>query len=151
MPVPVPFHQQLLAQASHLLELDHRKPSQANVRRAASTAYYALFHFIGEEAGRQFIGGANDKRALRAVVARAFEHGSVRAVCERILGKNFPSNLPSPLQPCMAKISGDLRRIAGALVTLQDVRHRADYDRFRPLTKLEALDAVFQASDAISA
>ena len=36
----------LLEQAVHLATLDARRPKQANLRRAVSTAYYALFHLL---------------------------------------------------------------------------------------------------------
>ena len=40
------FHQDLLKQAIQLARNESRKPKQASLRRAVSTAYYALFHFL---------------------------------------------------------------------------------------------------------
>jgi uncharacterized protein (UPF0332 family) len=40
----VALHDDLLAQAEHLARVDKKKPKQANLRRAVSAAYYALFH-----------------------------------------------------------------------------------------------------------
>jgi hypothetical protein len=40
----------LLAQARRLVSLDPRRPRQASLRRAISTAYYALFHLLISEA-----------------------------------------------------------------------------------------------------
>ena len=42
------FADDLLAQAYHLARLDPE--SQANLRRAVSTGYYALFHLLIDEA-----------------------------------------------------------------------------------------------------
>ena len=36
------LHQDLLAQARHLLRKEPRRPKQASLRRAVSAAYYAL-------------------------------------------------------------------------------------------------------------
>lgn len=42
----VPFPDDLLHQADHLARWDRRRPKQASLRRAVSTAYYALFHLL---------------------------------------------------------------------------------------------------------
>ena len=46
------FPGDLLEQAKHLSKRERRKPKQASLRRAVSTAYYALFHLLIEEATR---------------------------------------------------------------------------------------------------
>jgi hypothetical protein len=51
----------LLQQANHLATYEGANPSQASLRRAVSTAYYALFHLLIED-GRAmagFSGGAH--------------------------------------------------------------------------------------------
>ncbi|GAB4215496.1 MAG: hypothetical protein OHK0013_41130 [Sandaracinaceae bacterium] len=40
------LHDDLLAQAARLARTDKNRPKQANLRRAASAAYYALFHLL---------------------------------------------------------------------------------------------------------
>ena len=42
--------QDLLDQADHLVNMDGANPKQASLRRAVSTAYYALFHLLVDEA-----------------------------------------------------------------------------------------------------
>jgi len=44
------FAQDLLEQSSHLANREPRRPRQASLRRAVSTAYYALFHLLIQEA-----------------------------------------------------------------------------------------------------
>jgi hypothetical protein len=39
------LHADLLEQAEHLAQLDPTRPKQANLRRAVSSAYYALIHW----------------------------------------------------------------------------------------------------------
>ena len=43
------LHADLLDQAEQLAQLDPRRPKQANLRRAISSAYYALFHLLAWE------------------------------------------------------------------------------------------------------
>lgn len=141
---------QLLDQAEHLLTRDPRRPKQANARRAVSAAYYAVFHFLGDEAGRSFVGTGAPKRPLRAAVARALEHGSLRAACERVSAPGSSGALPAPLRGCWkGPISTDLSAFARAMVILQDARHRADYDRSSPILRDDARKSVFIAGEAM--
>jgi uncharacterized protein (UPF0332 family) len=60
------YHDDLLRQALQLIHQEPRNPKQASLRRAVSTAYYALFHLLISEAV------ANWKRVnLRAALGRA--------------------------------------------------------------------------------
>ena len=40
----------LLEQAQHLVKREPKRPKQASLRRAVSTAYYGLFHLLISEA-----------------------------------------------------------------------------------------------------
>ena len=44
------FADDLLEQSYHLLNKDGENPKEASLRRAVSTAYYALFHLLIDEA-----------------------------------------------------------------------------------------------------
>ena len=46
----------LLRQADHLAAYERLNPSQASLRRAVSTAYYALFHLLIGEAALRWSG-----------------------------------------------------------------------------------------------
>jgi len=46
----MPFAEDLLEQAKHLANREPKRPEQASLRRAVSTAYYALFHLLVSEA-----------------------------------------------------------------------------------------------------
>ena len=68
----------LLAQATHLAQVDKGKPKQANLRRSISVAYYALFHLlIGAGAS---CAGSKLNAAGRATVMRSFEHANMKTV-----------------------------------------------------------------------
>ena len=67
----------LLEQAQHLAKREKNKPRQASLRRAVSTAYYALFHLLIAEAA------LNWKRAhQRHLFARSFEHARMKQASE---------------------------------------------------------------------
>jgi uncharacterized protein (UPF0332 family) len=68
----------LLAQAHHLAEYEGENPTQAALRRAVSTAYYALFHLLVADAARLCFSGDLSAEA-RAGVERAFQHGSMKS------------------------------------------------------------------------
>jgi len=72
----------LLEQAKHLAKREKKKPRQASLRRAVSTAYYSLFHLLIHETT------LNWKRVeQRPLLARFFEHGKMRAASERQRGE----------------------------------------------------------------
>ena len=122
MPLPT----DLLAQARHLAARGQGRPRQADLRRAVSAAYYALFHFLIDEACRELVGGAAVDRALRDVLARAFIHGAMRETSQRFQTGQLPVTW-QPLFP--GSIANDLRTIAETFVAAQEERHQADYDR----------------------
>ena len=55
----------LISLAERIAELDAKKPRQANLRRAVSTAYYAVFHFLVDEACCAQIGTQNSQKEYR--------------------------------------------------------------------------------------
>lgn len=60
-----------LSQARMLAHREPRRPKQASLRRAASAAYYALFHLLVDAASRQLASGTGSLE-LRHRVARVF-------------------------------------------------------------------------------
>ena len=142
------FTDDLLAQADTLLSLDARRPKQANLRRAVSAAYYALFHFLIEESTLLAVGTSNDARPLRQLVGRGFSHTAMRSASAE-MGKGTPIDLLKSFWPRYAVASSvELQRLARAFVILQQERHRADYDLSRPFTRSEAEKLVEQTRDA---
>jgi hypothetical protein len=77
------FADDLLKQAYHLARKERKNPKQASLRRAVSTAYYALFHLLIDEA----VGNWSVARQ-RSLLARTFDHGPMRRVCDDQV-KNF--------------------------------------------------------------
>jgi len=136
----------LLVQSEYLAHLDGRRPKQASLRRAVSTAYYALFHLLVRDAIQRLSPGR--PAGLSARIGRAFSHGEMKKACQSILERR-PSPVLSGLAP--QGFSPDLALVAQAFVELQEARHAADYDLAADLSRTETLDYVQQASDAFSA
>ncbi len=143
------MHEDLLFQARHLATLDARKPKQINLRRAVSSAYYALFHFLVEEVCRSQLGTLNSDVAFRNVIARAFAHSTMKRACLSFSGGTLPNKVASRLPGGFA-ISGPIRDIASAFVDAQQERHEADYDRGERFNRTDVLALVEEIEGAIA-
>ena len=75
------LHEDLLEQAQQLIAIDSRRPKQASLRRAVSTAYYALFHLLIDEASRRVVADSGQPE-LRCLVARAYKHSDMKEACK---------------------------------------------------------------------
>ena len=129
-------HIHLLKQAYHLATKEPQRPLQASLRRSISASYYALFHRLVDEATCMFI-SRGKRRVLRECVSRAFRHSEMRVVCRALAGSNPPSNLVRAFEPL--PVEPRLVAIARAFRDLQEVRHQADYNTYRQLSREEAL------------
>lgn len=120
----------LIAAAKLLAEHPRRgRPPEANLRRAISTAYYALFHCLAENCADTMVGGSGSRRSRDAwrQVYRSLQHGMARRRCsDKSSMQNFPPEIIS---------------IATSFVEMQDLRHTADYD---PLATIPTRDEVIQ-------
>jgi hypothetical protein len=121
-----PLSQQLLAQARRLALLDARRPQQGNLRRAVSSGYYGLFHFLIEEANRFLLGTTAARGRLRNVLARAFTHTEMASAARTFAGGNLPATLS--LRLGAPAIPSGLRELARTFEESQELRYLADYD-----------------------
>lgn len=138
------FHDDLLEQSRHLAVRESRRPKQGSLRRAVSTAYYALFHHLIFETVR------NWKQAdQRADFARAFSHGAMRTACEAEGGKQR-KRLKGQLSTAQQPVAAALLRIAETFVEMQQNRHAADYDVSRNWSRTETI-AKIELVEAASA
>lgn len=126
----------LLVTARHLAKARPSKPRQADLRRAVSTAYYAVFHALARECADRLVGTNSASRSQEAWTQayRALEHGFEKQRCERASRQGFPT---------------PITQFADAFATLQEERHRADYDPTASYTRAEALVHVATAERAI--
>jgi hypothetical protein len=108
--------------AEDLLDSTKGKPRQSNLRRATSTAYYALFHTLAKSCGDLMVGGdgAVKSDAAWRQVYRALEHAFAKNACKNPVITQFPK---------------EIQDFANMFVQMQEKRHRADYDPDERLLK----------------
>jgi len=144
----VPYPDHLLEQAKHLANREKKRPRQASLRRAVSTAYYAIFHLLVHEAT------LNWKRVdQRPLLARFFEYGKMRTAsgrqrdeCNRYLN----STPPPPNGPQLDSMR-KLGIVADAFFQAQQQRHTADYDNSKTWTRTEVITLIDIVDSAFSA
>lgn len=151
----VSLHDDLLDHADALIALDARRPRQANFRRAVSAAYYALFHKLIDEAVASAIGRAQSPEALalRRTMSRWYQHGRMKDVANwfRRHGKEIPASVSALLgyaPPGTSVVPAELVHVATGFATLQEERHRADYDLSVTFTRSGAKNLVQVARGA---
>jgi len=144
------FANDLLEQSHHLANREPKRPKQASLRRAVSTAYYALFHLLIEETTRNW-----KRPGERHTLARMFEHtlmGKVCATKRDELSAYFKTHPPAGPQ---LEVSRHLLVVTETFVRMLQHRHTADYDgstkwtRTDTLEKIESVEAAFLSWRAI--
>jgi hypothetical protein len=128
------MHDDLLDIAAHLAQLEEGKPRQASLRRAISSAYYALFHALAALCANKLVGYSKPWNVY-APIYRTLDHGRAKDVFKRMLAGYGP----------------EIANIGQTFILLQERRHTADYDPL-PLRigRAETLDLIEQAKQAIS-
>src|SRR5580704_3419445 len=130
------YHDELLELASGLAVKD--SPTQADLRRAVSTAYYALSHLLISETTLNW-----NRPSSRNALGRMFDHGLMKRVSDRV-----PDSNRMPYAGEDAEVTSGLRFVAKSFVDLQDLRHTADYDNGAVWTFGGAAVAVARAKAA---
>jgi uncharacterized protein (UPF0332 family) len=133
----------LLEQARHLARRERGKPKQASLRRALSSAYYALFHLLSEEAAAQSVPASVGM--LRPITRRAINHSDLRKVCNWFVNNSLPKDFP-----WRRPASADLRLVAQLFLRLQENRHEADYDMTIRYTRTGVIALVEDAENAFA-
>jgi len=139
----------LLEQAQHLVEREPKRPKQASLRRAISTAYYALFHLLISEAV------LNWRRAEdRCQLARMFEHKHVRSICVNRrdeLNKEFKGKRKAGRPNQEEAVKRNLHRVVKTFVQMNEQRELADYEYSRSWTRTDVLPKVDGVAAAFKA
>jgi hypothetical protein len=136
------LHNDLIEQAGHLATREPKKPRQASLRRAVSTAYYALFHALLYEATHLLF--PNTPSELRHRASRAFSHSEIKNACSKFAKSGGISGLTT------APIDSNLVDIATAFVDLQQARHDADYNLSEIFDRVQVIGYIDQARDAMA-
>src|SRR2546430_2465748 len=102
----------LILVAQDLSRRTGRRPRQAFMRCAVSTAYYAMFHALARLCADELIGGKHAKTIAWGRVYRALDHKPGKTVLQ--------SAEAVTLSPVVAAFGS-------AFAVLQERRHQADY------------------------
>jgi uncharacterized protein (UPF0332 family) len=139
----MPFADDLLELAQHLASLNEASFGQAGLRRAVSTAYYALFHLLISEATLNW-----GRVELRPVLGRVFEHGNMKSASEKIVSDFNAELKKNPPPSAELTTLKHLHTVARTFVESQQRRNDADYDTSKEWTRTEVslqIDAVSAA------
>ena len=114
----------------------HPAPLPDSLRRAVSTAYYALFHALANSNADCLIGAPTDPLLQHAWsrVQRGLDHTVAR--------RN--------LEQDRRRFSQPVQEFIATFAALQNARHTADYDSSRQFTLTEAQSWIDQAEKAIT-
>jgi hypothetical protein len=138
----------LIAAARLLLgETNTGAPNQTRLRRAVSTAYYALFHSVARAASDAFVGAGHRQSPRYEMVYRGFEHRRMKDGCAAVDKPLLGAKASKALG--VTRASQGIRDVANAFVTLQERRHWADYSPTGKITRAEARDLVDLADSAV--
>lgn len=131
----------LLRTAETLVASNKGKPRQADLRRAISTAYYAIFHTICFNCANSVIGKGPDypKAAWRRVY-RALSHDFAKRAC--MTDKGNPREV-------LSKFPSAIQDFANTFANLQLRRYSADYDPYFTTVKSEVVADIESARQAI--
>ena len=134
------YNDDLLQQAFDLADKNPANPTQADLRRSVSAAYYALFHLLISET---IVHWSLD--SSRNALGRMFEHSVMKKVSAKISdAKLFPFTGEDPA------VVKKLRTVAKEFGRLQDMRKTADYDNATFWSHTDALDEVKTAEIVFS-
>jgi uncharacterized protein (UPF0332 family) len=127
----------LIKSAKVLLKAEKGKPSQVNLRRSISTAYYAMFHCLARQSADLLVGvGASGKsKPAWRQVYRALEHKAASNACKDNIINKFPDSITD---------------FANLFIAMQEKRHSADYDPFVSFTRSEVIQDIATIELAIS-
>jgi hypothetical protein len=129
------YHDELLAPALELVHLS--PPTQVTLRRAVSSAYYAVFHLLIFEATSNWA-----HATLRPSLGRAYEHGTMKTASNRVL-----DTTKFPFAGEDATVVARLRFVAQTFSQLQEDRHFADYNFSADLDSADAITQVKSGED----
>lgn len=147
------MHEDLFAQAETLAKLDAKKPKQANLRRAVSTAYYAVFHYLVHESCCVLIGSQHAQAAYRHVLGRAFVHHVMKQACSCFAGGTLKAAVTKGLPRDGSgnyPIHKAIKDVASTFADLQEKRHLADYDRSERFNRSEVRMLIEESKHSVA-
>ena len=117
------------------------RPNQEELRRAVSTAYYALFSALARSAADIFVGRSAAARKSQVWVQtyRSLNHRQAKAQCDKIVkGQNSPA------------FDQRIVAFAEAFVNMQTQRHEADYNPAATFYRTDVQTRIGAAEQALA-
>jgi hypothetical protein len=122
------------------------QPRNTNLRRATSSAYYALFHAIALAVAAEAL--PNAPPAELHGYARYVNHAAIKQVCDWISGNKPPPHLRQVID--RLRQNATLSAVASAFVVLQEEREAADYDHQADFTRPATLGLLGRARTGVA-
>ena len=110
------------------------RPRDADLRRAMSTTYYAMFHCLSSSNAEVLVGDSGRTSDAWVSAYRALDHGPTYRRCDSSSVATFPA---------------EIRRFAAALRTLKESREDADYNPAATFSQSDVYQHIRDAFDAI--
>jgi len=126
------------------------RPRPGHVRRAISSAYYALFHELVNEAVQRVAGSDPSRQTERDVMSRWYSHGDLATVATWVIARAEARKIPDPVGPLLSSPAADLVTLAQCFVTLHRARRDADYARAAVLTGEDGRQYIAMSRAAIA-
>ena len=142
----MPYPDDLLELAQRLADLHPERPNQASLRRAVSTAYYALFHLLISEATANWA-----RPELRATLGRCFDHGPMKTASETRVAQINAILKNNPPAGAERTVAIHLRTVANAFIQAQQRRNDADYNVAKEWTSVEVDTQIASVNEAFQA
>lgn len=128
-----PLH--LLSAALLLTKQDaYGRPRDADLRRAMSTTYYAMFHCLSSSNADVLVGDSPRTSDAWMSAYRALDHGPTYRRCDSPSVKTFPE---------------EIQRFAATFRTLKESREDADYNPAAKFRRFDVHQHIRDAFDAI--
>jgi hypothetical protein len=140
------FPDDLLKLAQDLANLHPEGPHQASLRRAVSTAYYALFHLLISETTANWA-----RPELRAILGRCFDHGPMKTASETKVSQINTAFTNNPPEGAERTVAIHLRTIANAFIQAQQRRNDADYNMAKEWAPVEVDKQIASVAEAFRA
>ena len=137
------YADELLELAQDIANLHPQQPHQSSLRRAVSTAYYALFHLLISEATVNWT-----RPEFRGALARVFDHGPMKQAADKKVSELNSYFKEKPPDGQERVIAYHLYNVADVFAQAQYHRNEADYNTARQWQLTEVLLHIDGIADA---
>ena len=138
----MPYADELLGLAQDIANLPQQR-YQSSLRRAVSTAYYALFHLLISEATASWV-----RPELRGALARVFDHGPMKQAADKKITELKSYFDGQPVEGRERTVAYHLYNVADAFAQAQYHRNEADYNTVKQWELTEVLLHIDSIADA---